>query len=57
MYKSNLSKGLLLYLEKNTINKTDNIEGFLKFLKNSNITKNIEHVFKKYHIKINYEMN
>ena len=55
LYKSNLSKGLLLYLDKHTINKTDNIESFLKFLKNNNITKNVEHVFKKYHVKINYE--
>ena len=55
IYKSNLSKGLLLYLENNSISKQDNIEGFLKFLKANNITKNIEHVFKKYHIKINYE--
>ena len=55
IYKSNLSKGLLLYLENNNISKQDNIEGFLKFLKNNNITNNIEHVFKKYHIKINYD--
>jgi hypothetical protein len=51
IFKSNLSKGLLLCLD--TINKNDNIEGFLKFLKNNNITNNIEHVFKKYRIKIN----
>ena len=49
--KSNISKGLLLYLDTNKgVNNI--IEGFLKFLKNNNITKNIEHVFKKYKIKI-----
>ena len=52
LFKSNISKGLLLYLETNNINKTDNIENFLKFLKINNITKNIEHIFKKYRIKI-----
>ena len=55
IFKSNISKGLLLYLEANNINKNDNIESFLKFLKNNNITKNIEHVFKKYKIKIEYQ--
>ena len=49
--KSNISKGLLLYLDTNRgVNNI--IEGFLKFLKNNNITKNIEHIFKKYKIKI-----
>lgn len=50
LYKSNLSKGLILYLDKN--NKDDNIQIFLRFLKNNNITKNIEHLFKKYRIKL-----
>ena len=55
IFKSNISKGLLIYLEANNINKNDNIESFLKFLKNNNITKNIEHVFKKYKNKIEYQ--
>ena len=56
IFKSNLSKGLLLYLEINNINKNETMEVFLKFLKNNNITNNIEHVFKKYRIKINYDV-
>ena len=56
IYKSNISKGLLLYIENNNISKQDNIEVLLHFLKNNNITKNIEHIFKKYHIKINYNI-
>jgi hypothetical protein len=55
IFKSNLSKGLLLYLENNTINTNDPIDIFLKFLRSNNITNNIEHVFKKYRIKLNYE--
>ena len=59
LFKSNLSKSLLLYLDDNinhNINQNYNIEKFLNFLKNNNITKNIEHVFKKYKIKINYHV-
>ena len=55
IFKSNLSKGLLLYLENNTINTNDPIDIFLKYLRSNNITNNIEHVFKKYRIKLNYE--
>jgi len=51
LLKSHISKGLLLYLENNNMN--NHMEGFLKFLKLCNITKNIEHVFKKFKIKIN----
>jgi hypothetical protein len=52
IFKSNLSKGLLLYLENNTINSSDPIDTFLKFLRSNNITNNIEHVFKKYRVKL-----
>ena len=31
------------------------IVNILKFLKNNNITKNIEHIFKKYRVKIFYD--
>lgn len=48
--KSNISKGLLLYMENN--NNINNIEGFLQYLKINNITNNIEHIFKKYKIKL-----
>lgn len=53
LYKSNISKGLVLLLN-NTI-ETKYIIDILKFLKNNNITKNIEYVFKKYKVKIYYE--
>lgn len=52
IFKSNLSKGLLLYLENYTINTSDPIDTFLKFLRSNNITNNIEHVFKKYRVKL-----
>ena len=55
LFKSNISKGLMMYLDVNT--PSDNIILFLKYLKNNNITKNIEHVFKKYKIKINVITN
>jgi len=59
LFKSNLSKGLLLFIDNNNYNNNNynnnNMEKFLKFLKNNNITKNIEHIFKKHKIKINYE--
>lgn len=52
-----MSKGLLLYFENNlnlsTLNL--NIIKLLKYLKSLNITKNIEHIYKKYKIKINYD--
>ena len=50
--KSNITGGLLLYLDNNTVTKNDSMEYLLKFLRNNNITKNIEFVFKKYKIKI-----
>ena len=40
LFKSNLSKGLLLYLENNTINTNDPIDIFLKYLRSNNITNN-----------------
>jgi hypothetical protein len=63
LFKSNISKGLVLYLSpfvgNNHINKSDEkydkIIDILKYLKNSNITKNIEHIFKKFRVKLFYD--
>ena len=63
LFKSNISKGLVLYLAplvgNNHINKSDErydkIIDILKYLKNSNITKNIEHIFKKFRVKLFYD--
>jgi hypothetical protein len=61
LFKSNISKGLVMFLNKyennnSTNNSTNiNIVQILKYLKTNNITKNIEHIFKKYKVKINYE--
>jgi len=57
LFKSNLSKSLQLYLDNNDISNKQfitNIEKFLHFLKKNNITKNIEYIFKKYKVKLNY---
>lgn len=55
LFKSNISKGLVLYLNNNENTNNNNIIQILKYLKNNNITKNIEHIFKKYKVKLNYE--
>ncbi len=59
LFKSNISKGLVLYLHNKHINKTDDnydkIIDILKYLKNNNITKNIEHIFKKFRVKLFYD--
>ncbi len=59
LFKSNISKGFSLYLQENDVkyNSPESvyIVNILKFLKNNNITKNIEHIFKKYKVKIFYE--
>ena len=54
LFKSNISKGLLLYLQNDSLQDTYIIK-ILKYLKNNNITKNIEHIFKKYKVKLFYE--
>ncbi len=54
LFKSNISKGLVLYLNKNN-NSDNNIIKILKYLKNNNITKNIEYIFKRYKVKLFYE--
>ncbi len=54
LFKSNISKGLLLYLNNNNIN-SNNVIKILKYLKNNNITKNIEHVFKRFKVKLFYD--
>jgi len=59
LFKSNISKGFSLYLQENDIkyNSPESVYvvSILKFLKNNNITKNIEHIFKKYKVKIFYD--
>ncbi len=54
LFKSNLSKGLLLFINENNISENI-IRDILKFLKKNNITKNIENIFKKYKVKLFYE--
>ncbi len=54
LFKSNLSKGLVLLLQDSEIDR-DAVINILKFLKNQNITKNIENIFRKYKVKIYYE--
>lgn len=54
LFKSNLSKGLVLLLQGSEIDR-DAVINILKFLKNQNITKNIENIFRKYKVKIYYE--
>jgi hypothetical protein len=55
LFKSNISKGLVMYLNKYDTVETKNIIEILKYLKNNNITKNIEHIFKKFKIKLYYD--
>ncbi len=59
LFKSNISKGLVLYLANNQISKSDErhdkIIDILKYLKTNNITKNIEHIFKKFRVKLFYD--
>jgi hypothetical protein len=56
LYKSNISKSLVMFLNANHDDTYKNkIIDILKFLKNNNITKNIEYLFKKYKVKIFYE--
>jgi hypothetical protein len=59
LFKSNISKGFSLYLQEHDIkyNSPESVYiiNILKFLKNNNITKNIEHIFKKYKVKIFYD--
>ena len=57
LFKSNISKGLVMYLNDNNDNDNNSykIIQILKYLKHNNITKNIEHIFKKYKVKLFYE--
>jgi len=61
LFKSNISKGLVLYLGENNNNNNTSIHNntkiiqILKYLKNNNITKNIEHIFKRFRVKLFYE--
>lgn len=55
LFKSNISKGLVMYLNKYENAESKYIVQILKYLKNNNITKNIEYIFKKYKIKLFYD--
>ena len=55
LFKSNISKGLVILLNNNNINNNTKIVQILKYLKNNNITKNIEHIFKRFKVKLFYE--
>jgi hypothetical protein len=55
LFKSNISKGLVMFLNKNENIINNNIVQILKYLKTNNITKNIEHIFKRYKVKLYYE--
>ena len=55
IFKSNLSRGLVLYISNNEINDISKIKKLLQFLKSNNITKNIEYIFKKYKMKTYYD--
>jgi hypothetical protein len=57
IFKSNISRGLVLYYNNNDINNMDKIKKLLLFLKSHNITKNIEFIFKKHKIKTFYKIN
>jgi hypothetical protein len=54
LFKSNISKGLIMCLNNNNYNNNKIIQ-VLKYLKNNNITKNIEHIFKRFKVKLFYE--
>lgn len=53
LFKSNISKGLSLYINNNF--NSNNVIKILKYLKNNNITKNIEYIFKRFKVKLFYE--
>ncbi len=59
LFKSNISKGLVMFLGDNNAmhnnNNNNKIIQILKYLKNNNITKNIEHIFKRFRVKLFYE--
>ncbi len=56
LFKSNLSKGLVLLTQESDIEiDRDAVINILKFLKNQNITKNIENIFRRYKVKIYYD--
>ncbi len=56
LFKSNISKGLVMYLNDNNItNNNSKIIQILKYLKHNNITKNIEYLFKRFKVKLYYE--
>ena len=44
-----------MFLNKNENIINNNIVQILKYLKTNNITKNIEHIFKRYKVKLYYE--
>ena len=56
LYKSNLSRGLINFTDNTNISNENKIKKLLLYLKSNNITKNIEHIFKKYNIKLYYSV-
>lgn len=56
IFKSNISRGLTIYCKDNDTINNDKMKQLLLFLKSNNITKNIEHIFKKYKIKTFYKV-
>ena len=57
LFKSNLSRGLIIFSTDFNINNSNKIKILLLYLKSNNITKHIEHIFKKYNIKLSYANN
>ena len=50
LYKSNLSRGLMLFLKKNKNTNKNSIKLFLQYLLSKGITNGIEFLFKKYKV-------
>lgn len=57
LFKSNLSRGLIIFSNDFNINNSNKIKLLLLYLKSNNITKHIEYIFKKYNIKLSYANN
>lgn len=55
LFKSNISKGLVMYLNNNNTTNNSKIIIILKYLKQNNITKNIEYIFKRFKVKLFYD--
>lgn len=51
LYKSNLSRGLILFIKRNKNSDKNSIRLFLQFLSSKGISNGIEYMFKKYKVK------